>query len=456
MVKVEEEMPVNLKKSIIVLFKTLLYSLLFAVFFVVFSFRNVGLMHLSRTMVVTMMTFVVFGAVMLSVYGNFKIGEEKSKPVFYATFLAVLMTDLFTYVQLMIMNTNPNNNLVFKLMDLDLLLLVIVIQAIIIWCFSYLGNLVYFKMFKPLKTIIVYDEKETTSQKVKNVIKRYQLQYDLLGTYNAYDTDIYEAISVADYVILLDMSETKREELIRICYHKQTNFSYLPTITSIVQFSGVNTTFDDVPMVNVNVSGLTLEERFFKRVMDIIFSLLGIIITLPIMFIVAIFIKLEDGGRIFFIQERYTINRKVFKVIKFRSMKENVENYSATDNDDRVTKVGRFIRKTRIDELPQFFNVLFGDMSLVGPRPEMIENVHKYESDLPEFSYRLKVKAGLTGIAQIEGKYNTTPNDKLLMDLTYIENYSFLTDLKIIFRTIIVVFKKDSTQAFESKGDHRE
>mgnify|MGYP001384021273 FL=1 len=137
-------------------------------------------------------------------------------------------------------------------------------------------------------------------------------------------------------------------------------------------------------------------------------------------------------------------------------MKENVENYSATEDDDRITKIGAFLRKTRIDELPQLINVLMGDMSLVGPRPEMLENVHKYEDDLPEFRYRLKVKAGVTGIAQIEGRYNTSPMDKLLLDLVYIENYSLWNDMKLILRTLIVLFKKDSTEGFQEKEDINE
>ena len=140
-----------------------------------------------------------------------------------------------------------------------------------------------------------------------------------------------------------------------------------------------------------------------------------------------------------------------FSKFKFRTMKENVENFSSTADDDRITKVGKVLRKCRLDELPQILNILKGEMSLVGPRPEMLENVYSYTAQLPEFEYRLRVKAGLTGYAQIAGKYNTSPRDKLILDLMYIENYSLWKDIKLLFQTLIVLFKSDSTEAFDSK-----
>ena len=146
---------------------------------------------------------------------------------------------------------------------------------------------------------------------------------------------------------------------------------------------------------------------------------------------------------------RATLNGRVFEVYKFRTMKENVENHSVTDDDDRITKQGRILRKIRMDELPQLINILKGDMSFVGPRPEMLENVEAYEEELPEFRYRLRVKAGLTGFAQVYGKYNTTPYDKLKLDLTYIENYSFVLDIKLMFLTFKILFQKENTEGVE-------
>lgn len=176
------------------------------------------------------------------------------------------------------------------------------------------------------------------------------------------------------------------------------------------------------------------------------------IVSSPIWIMSAIAIKVYDGGSILFKQKRATINGTVFEVYKFRTMKEHVENRSVTEDDDRITPPGRILRKIRMDELPQLLNILKGDMSFVGPRPEMLENVEAYTEALPEFRYRLRVKAGLTGYAQIAGKYNTTPKDKLMMDLMYIENYSVFKDIQLLFQTAIVLLKSDSTEAFK-KGN---
>lgn len=161
------------------------------------------------------------------------------------------------------------------------------------------------------------------------------------------------------------------------------------------------------------------------------------ILTSPIWIVSAIAIKAYDGGSIFFKQKRATLNGRVFEVYKFRTMKENVENRSVTDDDDRITKPGKILRKIRMDELPQLLNILKGDMSFVGPRPEMLENVNEYEKQLPEFRYRLRVKAGLTGYAQIAGKYNTTPKDKLIMDMMYIEQFNIWKDIQLISRHLL-------------------
>ena len=189
--------------------------------------------------------------------------------------------------------------------------------------------------------------------------------------------------------------------------------------------------------------------------MDLVIAVLGLVITSPILLIVAVCIKVCDGGPVFFFQERCTLGGKVFRICKFRSMIVDAEkdgkSRPATDDDDRITPVGKVIRKTRIDELPQLFNVLKGDMSIVGPRPERVEHVEIYTKEIPEFVYRMKVKGGLTGYAQVYGKYNTTAYDKLKMDLMYIENYSFLLDVKLILMTIKVMFMKASTEGFSEK-----
>ena len=179
----------------------------------------------------------------------------------------------------------------------------------------------------------------------------------------------------------------------------------------------------------------------------------------PLMAIIALLIHYEDGGKVIFRQSRMTIGGRNFTIYKFRTMKEHFEGLpqsSATEDDPRITRVGRVLRRTRLDELPQFWNILRGDMTLVGPRPEMLDNVEKYKSQMPTFVYREKVKAGLTGYAQIEGKYNTVPEDKLMLDLMYIEHFSLFNDMRLLFRTLTVLFRKDSTEGFAKKENANE
>ena len=194
-----------------------------------------------------------------------------------------------------------------------------------------------------------------------------------------------------------------------------------------------------------------MEQKIIKRLMDIVGSLRVLIITSPLFLISAIAIKCNDKGPVFFKQKRATKDGRIFEIYKFRTMRVQSENYSVTSDDDRITSVGKILRRYRIDELPQMINILKGEMSLVGPRPEMLYNIFDYTKTLPEFSYRLRVKAGLTGYAQIAGKYNTSPRDKLILDLIYIERYSIWKDIKLLLQTLIVLFKKDSTEAFGKK-----
>ena len=219
--------------------------------------------------------------------------------------------------------------------------------------------------------------------------------------------------------------------------------------------SATHYVLDDVYLFNKNIKTLTMEQRIAKRLLDIVLSLILGVLSSPFWIIGALAVKLYDGGPILFKQERATIHGKRFYVYKLRTMKENVENYSAKKDDDRITTPGKFLRRTRIDELPQLLNVLKGDMTFVGPRPEMLKNVRSYTKELPEFKYRLRVKAGLTGYAQIAGKYNTTPRDKLIMDMMYIEQFSILRDIQLILQTAVVLLRSDSTEAFGKKRESK-
>ena len=267
---------------------------------------------------------------------------------------------------------------------------------------------------------------------------------------------ILEKLENYDAVLLNDIPNEKRNKILKHCFEKDIRVYFTPKISDIMVKGSEELNLFDTPLYLQRNLGLNIIEKVIKRFFDIVFSTIMIVLTSPIMLITAACIKVNDGGPVFFTQERCTLNRKIFKIYKFRSMIVDAEvdgkSKPAGDGDDRITKVGKIIRATRIDELPQLFNILKGEMSLIGPRPERIEHVDKYCEAVPEFAYRLKVKGGLTGYAQVYGKYNTTAYDKLKLDLIYIENYSLFLDLKILFMTLKVVFMRESTEGFTEEA----
>ena len=232
-----------------------------------------------------------------------------------------------------------------------------------------------------------------------------------------------------------------------------------PQLTDIMIRGAKNISLFDTPLLLVKGTGLTPAQRVGKRMMDIVLCAIAMIPAAPIMAVVALAIKLEDGGPVFFKQKRMTRNGREFDILKFRSMIVDAEKYAgavlATDNDPRITKVGKVIRATRLDEIPQILNILKGDMSIVGPRPERKVIADEYCKDIPEFAYRLKVRGGLTGYAQIYGKYNTSAYDKLRLDLMYIENYSLMLDIKLIILTLRIIFSKESTEGIDKQEENQ-
>ncbi|MCQ2492236.1 MAG: exopolysaccharide biosynthesis polyprenyl glycosylphosphotransferase [Lachnospiraceae bacterium] len=431
--------------------KILLYLGLLGTFLIGLGKENHALTTLSRTLGICSVTFIISIFLFVSIYGGFAIGRKKSKPIITSMALATFFTDAITYVELMIMRTNAASVYAFRLRSISWLLAVFVMQVLMIAIFTYGGNELFFAINKPEKSCIV-----TSSQKKLNmimrVISKYKKQYKPEAAFDYHEKDICSLIKDYDTVFLYDVPIEKRTEIVRFCYKENINIYYNPELHDIIEVNSEYYMLDDVSFLNYKADGLRIEQRFMKRCLDLALVLFGGIFALPIGIIAAIAIKRFDGGPVFFKQKRATLNGRIFEVYKFRTMKQNVENKSAQKDDDRITKPGHFLRKTRIDELPQLINILKGDMSFVGPRPEMIENVNAYEEQLPEFRYRLRVKGGLTGYAQIAGKYNTTPKDKLVMDIMYIENYNILRDIQLIFQTVGVVLKPDSTEAFGVGG----
>ncbi len=439
----------KMKRTMVFVLKMALFASLFGIFFGIFGIHNPWLWNLSRTTGVTMVTFAVLGVALMSVYGGYAVGTQKSKPIVHSMALATIITDLVTHLQLSIMNTSQFNNDHFVYETPHLLVLVMVLQVLAIVLFAYLGNFLYFSLEPPEKCCVISSSRESLGRIIPK-IQRFQKQYDIKEVVRYDAKGVLDAISRNDTVFLYDVPSKERTSLIDFCYQTQKNIYYNFEMTDVVSQGAKYISLDDKSLVMHTAKDLTMEQRIVKRLMDIAVSVLALVAASPIMLACAVAIKLEDGGKVFYKQKRLTKYGRVFQVYKFRTMKEeNSVHRSVTENDDRITRVGRVLRKFRIDELPQMLNILNGDMTVVGPRPEMLENVEKYTEELPEFSYRLRMKAGLTGLAQISGKYNTSPKDKLVMDLMYIENYSIWQDLKLIFQTITVFLKaSESTEAF--------
>lgn len=431
--------------------KFVLYSLLLSIFIIVLGKENSGLTRLSRMLGTTIFVFVVVGLLLLSVYGTFDVGRRKSKPIIYSLSLAVICTDVIAYLQVMIMRTNTDIH-EFRLRGGKLLVLAMILQILIIIIFTYAGNALFFAIHEPEKCCVITSCQESLDT-IAYAIGRFRKQYRIDSIVDYRCTDIEPYIKGSDTVFIYDIPAERRLMIMRLCYKHKVNVYFNPYLEDIMEVNAKHYVLDDVYLFNKNNKTLTMEQRIIKRLLDIGLSLFLGVLTSPLWICGAIAVKLYDGGPVFFKQKRATIHGKEFDVYKLRTMKVNVENYSAKKDDDRITKPGAILRRTRIDELPQLLNVLKGDMTFVGPRPEMIKNVQNYTAELPEFRYRLRVKAGLTGYAQISGKYNTTPRDKLIMDMMYIEQFSVLRDIQLILQTAVVLLKSDSTEAFGKKKE---
>jgi len=267
---------------------------------------------------------------------------------------------------------------------------------------------------------------------------------------------IRELILKYEGVIICDIPAEQRNDYLKFCYEKSVRAYIAPKISDIIVRGADDIRLFDTPLLLCRNYGLDVEQKVIKRLFDIVFSLITLILVSPFMIFAALAIKLHDGGPVLYKQKRLTIDGKVFDVLKFRSMVVDAEKLSgpvlASEDDPRITPIGRFLRKVRLDELPQLLNILKGDMSVVGPRPERPELSEEYKKEMPEFEFRLKVKAGLTGYAQVTGVYDTVPYDKLKMDLMYIENYSFRMDLQIILMTIKTMLFPPKSNAESGNG----
>ena len=331
------------------------------------------------------------------------------------------------------------------------------VQCLISTVWAYLSNHWYFNRYPPMKTVIV-EGADTESIGIVTEKLRSSRKYEVIRTVSEADLEREGTgfLEDAEAVFLVGLHSHDRNQLIKYCVENDIRAFVKPRIGDVIMSGATEVRVMNLPILRVSRYRPLPEYLVLKRAFDIVSSSAVLLLTSPIFLIVSILIKAQDKGPVFYKQKRLTIDGKEFELIKFRSMRTDAEadgvaRLSTGENDSRITPVGRVIRKFRIDELPQLINIIKGDMSVVGPRPERPEIAVEYEKELPEFKLRLQAKAGLTGYAQVYGKYNTTPYDKLCMDLMYIAHANFIEDLRLIMATILILFKSESTEGFEGE-----
>ncbi|CCZ35350.1 exopolysaccharide biosynthesis polyprenyl glycosylphosphotransferase [Firmicutes bacterium CAG:646] len=388
--------------------------------------------------------YILYQIIFLYIFGGLKIGYLKKSNIIYSQCLAMLCANVMIYFQIVLISVRFVTALpLLKITFFDII--VVVISA-------WISEFIFKKLFPPRKMLLIYGEYDPTAfiQKVDSRKDKYKIE-KIVDISIGFEK-IKEIIPQYEGVIIYDLHSETRNLILKFCYANDIR-AYSTTKVSDILIRGAESLhIFDTPLLLYRNRGLNFEQRVMKRTMDIIVSGIMLIITSPIFLIASAAIKLYDGGPVFYRQTRVTLNGNKFDIFKFRSMIVDAEkdgkSQPAADKDPRITPVGRVLRATRLDELPQLIDIFVGNMSLVGPRPERVEHVEKYTDELPEFAYRLKVRGGLTGYAQIYGKYNTTPYDKLQLDLIYIQNYSIFLDLRLLLMTIKIMFMKESTEGF--------
>ena len=387
----------------------------------------------------------VYGAILFllhQLYGGLKIGYLQRNNIIYSQSIALFAVNVFAYVEVVLIDKKMHNAIPLVLLFLvDLL-------ATVIWAFLF--QWIYNLAFPPRELLVVYGERP-----VFNIMEKLNSRDDKYIMAGAIRLDkgidrIMQEAPKFGGVLIGDLPSHDRNLILKRCYDDGIRVYLVPKISDIMVRSSSDLRLFDTPILLSRNDGLQIDQAFFKRILDIVSAAALLILSSPFFFAFSLAIKAEDHGPVFYTQKRLTKDGAVFDILKFRTMRVNAEKDGvarlAGENDDRITKVGKILRATRLAELPQVLNILKGEMSMVGPRPERPEIAAEYEKEIPEFKMRLKVKAGLTGYAQIYGRYNTTPYDKLKLDLTYIRNYSFFRDLQLIFMTPKIMFMKESTE----------
>ncbi len=377
--------------------------------------------------------------------GGNRLNYARTSDIVYSNWLSIVIVNIIMYAQVSLIAR--------QFVDVSPFLWMCIIQLIFIFAWVLFFKRLYTVYFPPKKMLMIIGNPNVAELKSKldidptafDVAKSVYLSQGLKS--------VLDDVNKFDDIIIADVDAKQRNIILKYCYEQSKRVFMTPKISDIIIRGSSNVHLFDTPLLLSNNHGLRFEEEIIKRLIDSFCSLLGLVLLAPLFLLIAILIKIYDKGPVFYTQERLTKGGKVFNIYKFRSMKVDSEADQvarlASIDDERITPLGKFLRKSHIDELPQLFNILIGDMSIVGPRPERPDIADQYLKIIPEFSYRLKVKAGLTGYAQVYGQYNTTPYDKLKLDLFYIENYSVWRDFGIILFTLKIIFEKEKSDGVD-------
>lgn len=449
-----------------IIIQTLIYAVLW--FNAYYPLVRLRLKFYRRGHLLVLILYFILLLFFTKTYGGTNVGYMKRLDVSLSQIFSLLIVNFFTYLQDSLLRN--------WLLPFGWLLLMTLVQILFAVFWIWICDRVYRRVFPPTELLLIHGERsiEPILHKFASRPEKYKVAEtinisegierveswvlsNLRGEGSAEENGGSDMAPVPGRrtagqraVVLWDIPTVERNELMKFCYANGIRQYMMPKIPDVLIKGAEQLHLFDTPIYMTREYALSFEQRFIKRAIDIVCAVILLVITSPIFLVTAIAVKAYDHGPVFYKQVRCTLNGKEFRIIKFRSMKVNAEKDGvarlASENDDRITPVGHFIRKCRIDELPQLINILKGEMSFIGPRPERPEIIREYMEDMPEFAFRMKVKAGLAGYAQVYGKYNTTPYDKLKLDLTYIQNYSVGLDLKLMLLTLKILFTPDATE----------
>ena len=423
--------------------KTLLFAIVLGVFFVGQNIFYEQTLFYYWGNYIVLILYAAYLYFLCRIFQAFLIGSLKPTENILSWLISLIVANTLQYLMLSLIESS--------LLPILGFLAVILVQTVIVVPSILLLDKLFYYLNPVQKAVIIYGETKKTGE-YQSIVERNNKKFEIIQVVSQGESveTIQNYMDESDSVMFMEVEGKKRNTLMEYCFRHNKRVYILPELSDILINTAEITWFSDTPMYLPKSPEPDIGTKFLKRCMDIVISLAALVFLSWLMIITWMVIYLYDREKAIYKQVRVTKGGKLFTLYKFRSMRSDAEDDGiprlTTRDDNRITPIGRFIRRTRIDELPQLFNVLSGSMSLVGPRPERPEIAEQYEKIYPNFSLRTKVKAGLTGFAQIHGRYNTAPDEKLLMDIMYIENFSIWQDFRLILQTLKVLFKPSSTE----------